>query len=214
MIRFYPPDASPGRDGTPIVDILDGAQFYTVTNIAIAHNIASATTNAINAAYIDDVTETGDTTETDDATETGDTTETNDATEADDAAAAAHARFRGRLRAVSRYRCQICHRWTGRTSATCTERTIWVSNASCYYCTWATSWSLATDESLDLRQTLVNVEEHVRSGQEEFQNEEDEAQARADFLLNRWLATQHNAERRMMAFVCDGRVGAPIFLWG
>ncbi|KAJ4200408.1 hypothetical protein NW767_007472 [Fusarium falciforme] len=42
---------------------------------------------------------------------------------------------RARLRATSRYRCQTCHRWTGRTRATRTERIIWVSSASCYYCT-------------------------------------------------------------------------------
>lgn len=39
-----------------------------------------------------------------------------------------------RLRAISRYRCQTCGRWTGRTRDTPTE-SIWVSDTSCYYCT-------------------------------------------------------------------------------
>ncbi|UPK93731.1 hypothetical protein LCI18_004666 [Fusarium solani-melongenae] len=78
---------------------------------------------------------------------------------------------RARLRATSRYRCQTCHRWTGRTIAARTERIIWAANASCYYCTYTVSWSLATDETSDLRQTLANAEDHIRSGQEEFQRE-------------------------------------------
>lgn len=104
---------------------------------------------------------------------------------------------RAAFRTVGKYRCQTCHCWTGRTRTTYNKRNIWVSDTSCYYCTWTASWSLATDKSLDLEQTLANAQDHVQSGREKLQNEEDEIQANAEFLRKRMLATQDNTKRRM-----------------
>ncbi|EEU42788.1 uncharacterized protein NECHADRAFT_83997 [Fusarium vanettenii 77-13-4] len=93
---------------------------------------------------------------------------------------------RARLRAISRYRCQTCGCWTGRTRATPTECII-----------WTVSLSLATDETPDLRQTLANAEDHVRSGRAECGRERDEAEERAEILRHRRVANENNTESRV-----------------
>ncbi|RMJ08904.1 hypothetical protein CDV36_011476 [Fusarium kuroshium] len=69
------------------------------------------------------------------------------------------------------------------------------------------SWSLATDETCDLRQTLDNAEGHVRWGREELERENEAAQERVEFLCNRRAATEHNVERRMREFRDGGWAG-------
>lgn len=116
---------------------------------------------------------------------------------------------RARLRTISRHRCQTCQAWTGRTSATRTEGIIWVSNASCYYCTWTVSWSLATD---DLRQTLTNVEDHVRSRQGELQRDRYRAQERVDIMRYRRVANEGSTERRVRELQYYRQSGPEIYL--
>ncbi|KAI8662840.1 hypothetical protein LRP88_07050 [Fusarium phalaenopsidis] len=74
------------------------------------------------------------------------------------------------------------------------------------------SWSLATDETSDLRQTLANVEDHVRSGRDEFQRERDEAQERAEILRHRRVANEANTERRVRELQYYRRGGPEIYL--